>query len=52
MVLSIGFKVEALQTNNLLGQFFWVNESKGYVLALPKFKGLECRWVVGGCLDD
>ena len=52
MVLSIGFKVEAMATNNLLGQFFWVNESNGYVAAFPKFKSLECRWVAGGCLRE
>lgn len=50
MVLSIGFKVEEVQTNNLLGQFFWVNESNGYIAAFPRFWGLECRWVTGGCL--
>ena len=50
MVLSIGFKVEYVCTIHLLSQFFWVNQNKAYVMALPKFKSLECRWVVGGCL--
>ena len=50
MVLSIGFKVETVQTNWLLGQCFWVNQNHGFVFAVPRFEKTDAHWFIGGCL--